>query len=256
MKTSFYFVLWILIYPILEFIDINFINNNSFLVALVTILGTSWLIKRTIPNVITYNRASEIAPILEDVYTENIAAFKKRLSRQTIIEVVTSIYFIVTIAVIIFAMIKTSNSDWFALIVFGFFAFSAISRSFTLMKALNNLKNDFTSEICMNIAKDTYKLDYSSYYEARQTSTYSEMLPSRPRFYKVFQIASLVIAIICTVLGLLYLREVLFGFICAILDDPKPGFVTLLGMYSLYGSLASYFGIKDIMSCIQHFRSK
>ena len=252
MKTSLYFVLWILIYPILEFIDINSVNNNSIFIALVAIWGLSWLINRTMPNIITYNRASEIAPVLEDVYTENIASFKKRLSLQATIEAITSIYFIVTIAVIIFAMIKTSNSDWFALIVFGFFAFGAISRSLTLIKALNNLKNDFTSEACMNIAEDTYKLDYSAYYEARQTSTYSEMLPPLPRFYKVFQIASLVIGMICTLLGIIYIA------VGVIVTLPENGaaITTLAGMYFLYGSLASYFGIKDIISCIQHFRSK
>ncbi len=34
MKTSFYFVLWILIYPILGLLNNSFINENSFVVPL------------------------------------------------------------------------------------------------------------------------------------------------------------------------------------------------------------------------------
>lgn len=246
MKTSFYLVLWILIYPILGLIPGQDVQDYSFIVALMAIWGVSWLLNRTMPNVITYIRASKIAPILEDVYTGNVVAFKKRLSREATIETVTAIYFIVTIAVFFFAMLKTGHSDWFALAIFGFFAFGAMSRSVTLMKAHNNLRADFTSETGMNIAEDTYKLDYSTYYEARQTATYDEMLPPRPRFYKTFLIASLVIAIICTLLGIIYIA---LGAIIAMTEN-GAALATLAVMYFLYGSLATYFGIKDFITCI------
>ena len=81
MKTSFFFVLWILIYPILRLFNNSFINNNTFIVALAVVWGLSWLLNRIMPDTITYERASRIAPILEDVYTGNVASFKKRLVR-------------------------------------------------------------------------------------------------------------------------------------------------------------------------------
>lgn len=39
MKTSFYFVLWILIYPILGLFNNSFIDNNAFIVALAIVWG-------------------------------------------------------------------------------------------------------------------------------------------------------------------------------------------------------------------------
>ncbi len=41
MKTSFYFVVWILIYPLLGLLHNSFIDNNSFLVALAAVWGLS-----------------------------------------------------------------------------------------------------------------------------------------------------------------------------------------------------------------------
>ena len=76
MKTSFYFVLWILIYPILGLLNISFINNNTFVVALAAVWGISWLLNQTMSKTHTYERASQIAPILEDVYTCNVESFR------------------------------------------------------------------------------------------------------------------------------------------------------------------------------------
>ena len=142
MKTSFYFVLWILIYPILGLLNNSFIDNNAFIVALAVVWGLSWLLNRIMPNTLTYERALNVAPILEDVYTGNVASFSKRLSKEATIELVTAIYFIVTTIVIAIAIFKAGVNDWIALLIFGFFTFGAISRSARLIKAKINLKNN------------------------------------------------------------------------------------------------------------------
>ncbi len=86
MKTGFYFVLWILIYPILGLLNNSFINNNAFIVALAVVWGLSWLLNRVMPKTLTYEQVTQIAPILEDVYTGNVPSFKKRLSKETTIK--------------------------------------------------------------------------------------------------------------------------------------------------------------------------
>lgn len=83
MKTSFYFVLWILIYPILGLFNNGFIDNNAFIVALAIVWGLSWLLNRMMPDTQTYERASQVAPILEDVYSGIVSSFKKRLVRDS-----------------------------------------------------------------------------------------------------------------------------------------------------------------------------
>lgn len=159
MKTSFYFVLWILIYPILGLFDNSLINNNAFIVALAVVWGLSWFLNRIMPETLSYERASQIAPILEDVYTGDVTSFKKRLSREVNIEVMTSIYFIVTTVVIALAVIKDGVNDCIALAIFGFFTIGAISRSAGLIKAKSQLNDNPTGEQCMEIADETYKLD-------------------------------------------------------------------------------------------------
>ena len=246
MKTSFYFVIWILIYPILGLFDNSFINNNAFIVALAVVWGLSWLLNRIMPETLTYEHASQIAPILEDVYTGNVTSFKKRLSRETNIEVITAIYFVVTTVVIVIAVFKIGISDWIALAIFGFFTFGAISRSAVLLKAKSQLNGNPTGEQCMEIADETYKLDYASYYEVRSNASYEEMLPPKPKHFKVFKIFSIVISTIASLLGLLYIVN---GIIIMLsLSSLEAGAVA--GMYFLYGSLAAYFGVKDFISCI------
>lgn len=252
MKTSFYFVLWILIYPILGFFNNDFITDNSFVVAIVVVWGLSWLLNRMMPDTLTYERVSQIAPIMENVYTGNVSSFIKRLRTETLIETFTSIYFLVTTAVIAYAVFKAGVNDWIALIVFGFFTFGAISRSINFSKALTTVKSNPTPEQCAEIAEEVYKLDYTAYYEGRQSSTYEQMLPPRPRYFKALQMFSMVIAGICSLLGILYivLAAVIMLGSSSIAED------ALAGMYLLYGSLATYFGIKDFSSIIQSLKNK
>ena len=243
MKTSFYFVLWILIYPILGLLNNSFIDNNAFIVALAVVWGLSLLLNQIMPNTLTYERALNVAPILEDVYTGNVASFSKRLSKEATIELVTAIYFIVTTIVIAIAIFKAGVNNWIALLIFGFFTFGAISRSAGLIKAKTNLKNNPNPEQCMEIAEETYKLDYASYYEARNGADNSHMMPEKPKHFKILQVCSTIISAICTLLGAAYI------FLGVILFFGQPIEVqTIAGMYFLYGTLATYFGIKDFIS--------
>lgn len=252
MKTSFYFVLWIFIYPLLGLINNSFIDNNSFFVAIAVVWGVSWLLNRLMPETLTYERMSEEVPILENVYTGNVSAFGKRLSRETMIETVTAIYFLVTTFVIGMAVFKYGINDWFALVVFAFFTYGAISRATNLNKARVSLKENPLPEQCMEIADETYKLDYASYYEARQNTTYEQMLPPRPRLFKAFLIFSIVLASIAILMGFFFIATA----IITMLDELSVTTEVLAGMYFLYGSLASYFGIKDFTSIIQSFNHK
>jgi len=252
MKTSFYFVLWILIYPILGLFNNDFIADNSFVVAIAVVWGLSWLLNRMMPDTLTYERVSQIVPVMENVYTCNVSAFIKRLRTEIRIETFTSIYFLVTTAVIAYAVFKAGVNDWIALIVFGFFTFGAISRSMSLSKALTAVKSNPTPEQCAETAEEVYKLDYAAYYEVRQSSPYEQMLPPRPRHFKVFQIFSIVLAGICSLLGLLYIV------LAAVVMIGSTSLATdaVAGMYLLYGSLAAYFGIKDYASIIQSLKNK
>lgn len=245
MKTSFYFVLWILIYPILGLLNNSFIDNNAFMVAFAIVWGISWLLNQVMPKTIYYERTTQNAPILEDVYTCNVASFKRRLSKQAIIETITVIYFIITMIAI--ALLIGIN-DWFALLIFGIFAATSIAASVKLIKAKLQLQANPTPEQCLEIAEETYNLDYTSYYEARTgVSSYNDTLPPKPRYFTAFRVFSILISLLSSLLGLLYIVS---GIILMVPQSPLE-LGTLGGMSFLYGSLATYFGIKDFISCIQ-----
>lgn len=218
--------------------------------ALAAVWGLSWLLNRLMPQTLTYERVSQIAPILEDVYTGNVASFGRRLTHELSIELVTAIYFAITTIVIGIAVFIAGIDDWIALIIFGFFAFGAIGRTTNLMKAKSLLNENPTGEQCMEIATETYKLDYASYYEQRQEVSYKDMMPPCPRHFKVFQIFSVIIAIIAALLGLFYIITA----ILIMLRSYSFEAGAVAGMYFLYGSLATYFGIKDIITISQHLK--
>ena len=120
------------------------------------------------------------------------------------------------------------------------------------MNAKSSLNENPTGEQCMEIATETYKLDYASYYEQRQEVSYKEMLPPRPHHFKAFQIFSIIIAVIAALLGLFYITTAIF----IILGSSSFEAGAYAGMYFLYGSLATYFGIKDIITTSQYFTAK
>lgn len=250
MKTSFYFVLWIIIYPILGLFNNSFINENGFLVALAVVWGVSWLLNKAMPQTLMYERVTQVAPILEDVYTGNVDEFRKRLTRETIIETITAVYFCISTAVIAYAVLKWGAGDWAALIIFGLFTFGAVSRSNSLAKALGNIRRNPTREECARIAAQTYKLDCNSYAMQRSMTDYQQMLPQKPRYFKLFQIISIVFAALAAVFGLYYLLKTAFVF----LYGTTAVTYAVAGMFFLYGSLAICFGVKDLITIIQSMR--
>lgn len=252
MKTSFYFFLWIIIYPLLGLLHNPWVYQNSFIVALIAVWGLSWLLNRLMPETLRYERAATSATILEEVYSGNVAAVKRRLSRNVTIDFVSAIYFGVTFVFILFSMVKGSADDWIGLLIFGFFAFVTISSAFRLNQAYSQLKRNPTPDECVNVVENLYKMDYASYYEGRLHASSLEMLPPRPRYFTAFQIVSLIIAILCGLLGIVTL---IYAIIILSLQH-SPEAISAGIMYFLYGSLAAYYGIKDTISSILLIKRK
>lgn len=243
MKTSFYFVLWILIYPILELINNSFINNHSFIFALAAVWGISWVLEHLMPKTLAYNRLSQVVPILEDIYTENISGFRKRLLKNAIIEMVGAVYFFITTILIVLDVLADGNA-WVALVAFSFFTFKTVSRCVKMLKAHSLLNSNPTIEQCMQIADKVYDLNYEAYCESHVGLSSQEMLEPRPKYYIVFQIFSTVVAIAASLLGILFILIGAMG----LLFESSFEAGTTAGMCFLYGSLATYFGIKDIFT--------
>ncbi|MCH5234624.1 MAG: hypothetical protein J1E16_04965 [Muribaculaceae bacterium] len=252
MKTSFYFFLWIIIYPLLALLHNPWVYQNSFIVALFVVWGLSWVLNRNMPETLRYERVSEMATILEEVYSGNIKAFRQRLSRMVTVEFITAIYLGVAFVFVLFSMVRGSADDWIALLIFGFFAFGAISRSVKLNQAYARIKQNPSPEECASVVEGIFRVDYSGYYSNRTHTTAEAMLPPQPRHFKAFQVFSLIIAIICALFGLFYLIMSII-----ILAENRSAEAISGGiMYFLYGSLAAYFGTKDSVTCFYYFKKE
>lgn len=250
MKTSFYFFLWIIIYPLLGLIHSPWIYQNSFIVALFVVWVLSWFLNKNMPDTLRYERMSEMSRILEEVYSGNIHAFMRRLSRMVTVEFITAIYLGVAFVFILFSMVKGSADDWIALLIFGFFAFGAITRAVKLNQSYQRIRHNPTKEECAVVVQEAFRIDYTSYYNARIHTSASAMLPPRPRHFKAFQVVSLIIAVLCSLFGFYYL----IMSIIILAENRGPEAISGGIMYFLYGSLAAYFGIKDAVSCVSYFR--
>lgn len=251
MKPSFYFVIWIIIYPLLDLLNVEFINNHSFIIAIVIVFCLATILNRILGDTKFYDESITTAPILEDVFTGNVASFKKRLINDATLETIFSVYFILNIIAAIYIIILGTSSV-LEIFIFGGLAYSAISKVISLRKGVNILNYDPTPERCMEIVEDSYRLDYTSYYNSRINASFEDALPPRPRGYQFYKIISIIFSIIATCLGAaLFVLGVFF--LVSIEYDGS----TILGLiWLLYGSLAIYSGIKDTKQLVRSTKNR
>lgn len=256
MKTSFYFVVWISIYPLLGLIGNSFIDKNSFLVALAVVWGLSVLLSRLMPATLAYEHKAQSASMLEDVYTGNVESFGRRLSRDVVIETVTAGYLFLSTVAIMYLVIKTSIDNWLMFGIFALFAYGAIARCTILIKAKSALKSDPTPKQCTALVGKVYGLDYDKYYNDRNGGSYDEMLAAgRPRHFRLFQYVSLLFAVAAILLGLYYIVDGISALTYFNGTNMKLGLGTIVLVSLLYGSLAVSFGIKDSIALISSLKS-
>ncbi|MDE5858700.1 MAG: hypothetical protein K2H32_10160, partial [Muribaculaceae bacterium] len=223
---------------------------NIFIIGFVIVLGLSWIINKIMTKMVAFEQATQTFPILEDVYIGNVESFEKRLTRRTYIEIITTIYFSIATLVIAIAVLKFRVNDWLALIVFVVLTIITFYRSFNLIKATSKLKENPTTEQCIKIANETYKLDHNSYSETRNNATYEDTFPPKPYFFYAIIIVSAVIALISLLLGLCL--GIIEGIVLLTFQTPAEE-IAPAGIYFLYGSLATYFGIKDLIACFHSY---
>lgn len=251
MKTSFYFVVWIVIYPLLGLIGSQWIDDNAFFVALICVWALSWFLNRSMPQTLAFERALTNARILDQVYSGNIEGFRKRLARMSMVEFFSAVYFGVAFIVAILFLFQDGSSGIFELIVFGLLAGGTLVRASKLQKQALRLRNNPVPQESIAIAEEM-GMDYSSYYDDRQHLGDGAIMPPAPKGFAAFQVFSLIVSIICTILGVVFIVISLITIIGGgTFDSTSYGIMALL-----YGSLAAYYGAKDCISSIQYFRLK
>lgn len=237
MKTSFYFFLWFIVYYLIGLTGFPALVNNSFVVALVLVYLISRLNAKLFAQDIAYQANLNKWYIFEIFYSNEPRKLTRILRNRVIGETVWALYCILTV----FGLLLIGARDFLVLGIFGFLgviSMVASSRNFNRMRDINeNGLPPFDRSPYAPLSPE-----YIAYREARAAYTAEQLRPQAPAISKWVNIMSIVFAALCSLIGLLYM----------VLLTGSLGNMQILDVtFLIYGVLAIYFGIKDLVTSIR-----
>ena len=246
MKTSFYFVSWILVYVLIDILNIQLLQENSFVAACVIVWGGAYIMNKVFATNVQNQHIREVAKFFEKIYTDDVSGLRKEVFKDLILEISATVYLL--LAIIGFATLNAG--EFVVYVVFGFFFLLSCKNTYKLLVKYNSIKNvsslsEFTEDSITNFLTEEEIDCYNSYCNERNEHSFEEMCPPKERSYKIFQIISVVISIVCILLGVVLLLSWLPLFFFA----NQGGF--LISAMVLYASMALFYGIKDLINCLK-----
>lgn len=241
MKASFYFVLWMGLYFIFGLVNIPFLEENAFIVALILVIFISNIINKNLVNDITAEKRSATVHFYEDIYTNAIGKYRKQVLYNLCLYSIFAVYFIVTFVWIIRSTNGSHIGDRiFEIVIFGALSFYYLHKSRKLAASYYNLRK--TSNLRDYFEGLQYDEDFAAYCARRSTMNFGQIIQTEPRVSTAYRITGIVFAILSIILGIWFLKLSLPGFFRL----PSAGILLL--MLTLYGALAIQAGIKDLIS--------
>lgn len=256
MKTSFYFVLWILVYPLLGLFHSPVIDQNAFLIALLAIFGLSYVLRRPLAPMVMYAVQERAVILSEHVYRDDKQWLVGYFRRRFIVSLIGMLYFLVAFIAILLPGFH--NIDWIAAAIFGLLLFSYI-RNTRMCSAMFEAVRNAGGEGDIPLSQAVSQLlgpgyEYGAYAEARGYHTFEQLLPERPRHYTAYLVAGIVFAVLSALFGLVTVGITLLvagrG-----LFFPGVELLTNVSVSILYASLAFYYGVTDLIDCIRSLRN-
>ena len=246
MKTSFYFVAWILVYVLIDILNIQLLKENSFVAACVIVWGGAYIMNKVFATNVQNQHIREIAKFYEKIYTDDVSGLRKEVFKDLILEISATVYLL--LAIIGFATLNAG--EFVVYVVFGFFFLLSCKNTYKLLVKYNSIKNvsslsEFTEDSITSFLIEEEIDCYNSYCTERNNHSFEEMYPPKERSYKIYQITSIVLSIVCILLGAVLLVYWLPLFFFA----NQGGF--LITAMVLYASMALFYGIKDLINCLK-----
>lgn len=241
MKASFYFVLWIGIYFIFGLIDVPFLQNNSFIAALIVVWMVQSFLNNALRNDIAKERELTGVYFYEQVYNNDIKAYRRKTLWKILIYGIFTIYFLFTfIWILKFANYRDIGNSIVEIVIFGAFGVFYCWQTGKLIDQYAKLHRVYRlDEFIEGITSDP---GYRQFCEERAVRSFSEVLSTVPRPSSGYRVANIVFAVASILCGVWFLRIAL----------PHFFRFTEAGMYLvilvLYGALAIQAGIKDLMT--------
>lgn len=248
MKPSFFYAIGaLIIYLVVIYnktIDIIVIS------IVISIIPCLYILINSLPfKTFKYAKTIEAIPLLDAAFNGNVASFYHRLKRDFIIKI-TSMIFIVFLS---FAFIYTSDLSPIAIAVGILISYFSISKLITIGKAIRLLKKSPTTEQCHEIVEDTYKLDYTAYYDSRISNNGNAVPTSHPLSYKIYKYTSLFFAIIVSIIGCLLTVTGVYCFFDCLSSSVDW---TIIIFFSFTGAYPLFIGFRDIAELVRTKKSR
>lgn len=240
MRTSFYFVLWIGLYAIFDVINIPFLENNAFIAAFILVIIISNMVNKSMAADIAADRRMSMLRLYDEVYTNAIEKYRRKLLYNLILFIFLSVYFVITFVWII-VMISGRNifDNLFELFIFGACSFyyvyrtAKIGNNYFSLRAMSSL-----SEFFPGIEDDPAYLQFCS---ERSVRTFPQIMQTEHTPGKAYRISNMVFAVISILIGVWFLKMTL----PFIVTFSFQNFYSVI--MALYGALALQAGVKDLM---------
>lgn len=245
MKTSFYFVMWIMIYPILELTGVPFLQENSFFVAMfVVMFGVPYLTRKIFEKDLIYYQQKHTIDHLETIYSNNVAKLKKELMLNIVLNCVVFIYFVSYVVGLLVLQVPDALLQYIVFGVLSILAGSWIVKNAGKYMRLKDVKCFDENSIDEVLPVDAQPI-YEQYKAQRATASYQQICDTLGKGGKALKITSIVFSIACILLGigLIYLWLPIF------FADINGEFIIMAMV--VYASMAIYYGITDLIQSIR-----
>lgn len=243
MKTSFYFVLWFVICFILLLFRIEFITNNAVIGVSVLVLIFYWIIncnKSSQESLLYEKKLRRITHLEENNHSSNA---QKKAKYSRIIHLLIITYFTLSVPALAWILYRIQirandwwiRTDWIGFMIYFLFTCKIVFRLIGFSKGLNHTEKS-------SVTDENHITEYRNH-----------VISSIPNQFKLYQMLNLSFSILSILLGIISIGVSIYLFI-----GPAVWYelqcVGLACISYIYGSLSTYFGAKDLISCI-HIKS-
>lgn len=241
MKTSFYFTLWGIAFFVLDVINISALENFNLLIACAFVFITDWIVRKFCADEIIYQVCCKLQAEFELVYLNDVKKFKRQQLQEPLL---TFLIFTYILACFICQFVVFTDVPIWDYLIVGFLVALNGYALFDQVKNYYKIRNA-DKVVYPNYDKELLEL-CQEYCEERKSYGYDELSPEPTKLTKIMNIANAIFAVLSVSLGLLALFQ-LIPLIWGINNDMFD-----LAVCGIYGSLAIYFGVKDILSVTAH----
>lgn len=239
MITSFYFVLWILIYFLIIISGNAALAGYGFFVALIGgyLIGraANAMCKKTIER---RNRRDFLA-FMEIIYTDNQRQLCSIYHKQFMLLAASFIYMVVaTVGLFV------GKADWLIIIIFGFFAFVTgrqVHAAYARYQAVRDADGVLVPD------HPVWHQAVAQYAERRATASFRDLCPPPTASEKALRIFNMVISAVCILIGAFFIY--IYGSTMLTYGTHNPNAVINFA----YGLLALVYGLSDLYVLIKGF---